>query len=144
MFFNNKTKKNIENIVFYRDEDWKEDLIKDYLYHNSKSTLIRSENKIETIIDVNRKENFTFFLLNNQNLRNFLNSSYIRASVNYIYFQEKLGCFSSQMIDFLDIVYFRSCRVIHNYQGLKIENGRSYDIKDYYEIKKKRRDYPFI
>ena len=36
MFSNYKVKK---SIVFYRDEDWKEDIIKDYLYHNEKALL---------------------------------------------------------------------------------------------------------
>lgn len=140
MFFNDKAKK---SIVFYRNEDWKEDVIKDYLYHNEKSTLIRSENKIETIIDVNRKESFIFFLLNSENLENFAESSYIKTSVHYVYLQEKIDYFL-RILDVINLTPFCSWRVIHNYQGLKIEEGQSYDIKDYYELRRRRKGYPFI
>lgn len=140
MFFNDKVKK---SIVFYRDEDWKEDLIKDYLYHNEKSTLIRSKNKAETIIDVNRKESFIFFSLSSENLKNFAESFYIRNFVHCVYLQEKSEAFE-RIVDFINFTPFRSWRIIHNYQGLKIEDGHSYDIRAYYELKKKRGVYPFI
>ena len=108
-----------------------------------KSTLIRSKNKTETIIDVNRKEAFTFFSLSSKNLENFAESSYIRTFVHYVYLQEKIDDFL-RIVDFINFTPFRSWRIIHNYQGLKIEEGQSYDIKNYYELKKRRGVYPFI